>query len=225
MGQPFRLVVGLGNPGREHRHTRHNAGFWFVERLAATSGVSFRDESKFNGQVAKLVTASGDIRLLMPQTFMNRSGSAVAAIARFFRIAPGEILVVHDELDLKPGVVKLKQGGGTAGHNGLKDIAAQLATKDFWRLRIGIGHPRDTAHSESEVVDYVLHAPSASDEAAIKDAMDRALATWPRLAAGETERAMHELHTSAASPDAAEIPVADGGRATLAPPPAKRMPK
>jgi peptidyl-tRNA hydrolase, PTH1 family len=195
MNHPVRLVVGLGNPGREYRDTRHNAGFWYVERLAETKGAMFRAESKFHGVAAVIAGASGDARLLLPQTFMNRSGTAVAALARFYRIGPEEILVVHDELDLKPGVVKLKLGGGTAGHNGLKDIAAQLSTKDFWRLRIGIGHPRDTTLSEREVVDYVLHPPAIDERRLIDDSIDRALAIWPRLATGETERAMHELHT------------------------------
>jgi PTH1 family peptidyl-tRNA hydrolase len=208
MAHPFRLVVGLGNPGREYTHTRHNAGFWFVERLAQINGASFRDEAKFHGLVARVAAVPGEVRLLMPQTFMNRSGLAVAALARFYRVSPGEVLVVHDELDLKPGVVKLKQGGGTAGHNGLKDVAAQLATKEFWRLRVGIGHPRDTARPESEVVGYVLHQPTTSEHAAINDAIERALAIWPRLAAGETERAMHELHTSPSPPVATGTPPA-----------------
>ena len=199
MGNPFRLIVGLGNPGREYQDTRHNAGFWFVERLAETRRATFRAEAKFHGVLASISDASGDARLLMPQTFMNRSGMAVVALARFYRIMPDEILVAHDELDLKPGVVKLKLGGGTAGHNGLKDIAAHLTTKDFWRLRIGIGHPRDSTLSEREVVDYVLHSPASSERPLIDDSIERALAIWPRLAAGETERAMHELHTTQAS--------------------------
>ena len=136
----------------------------------------------------------------MPQTFMNRSGLAVAALARFYRVAPAEILVAHDELDLKPGVVKLKQGGGNAGHNGLKDIAAALGSGDFWRLRIGIGHPRDGALSEQEVADYVLHPPRGEERLLIDDAIARALAIWPWLARGETERAMHELHTAPRPP-------------------------
>ncbi len=192
----LRLIVGLGNPGREYAQTRHNAGFWWIERLAGTLPASFCTESKFHSQVAALRGGDGaDLRLAMPQTFMNRSGLAVAALANFYRIAAGELLVAHDELDLKPGVVKLKQGGGNAGHNGLKDIAAALGSGDFWRLRIGIGHPRDGALSEQEVADYVLHPPRGEERALIDDAMVRALAVWPWLARGDTERAMHELHT------------------------------
>ncbi len=196
MANPFRLIVGLGNPGREYKETRHNAGFWYVQRLAASRNAAFHNETKFHGMVAHTADPSQDARFLLPQTFMNRSGLAVAAMARFNRVGPDEILVAHDELDLKPGAARLKQGGGTAGHNGLRDIAEQLSTKEFWRLRIGIGHPRDGTLSEQQVVDYVLHPPGAEDRAAIDDAIERALAIWPRLAAGETERAMHELHTA-----------------------------
>ena len=195
MAHPFRLITGLGNPGREYAATRHNAGAWFVERLARLLRVEFRAESKFQAMVASTRTSDGaDLKLALPQTFMNRSGTTVAALARFYRITPAEILVAHDELDLKPGTVKLKQGGGNAGHNGLKDISAQIGS-DFWRMRIGVGHPRDGALSEQEVADYVLHPPRGDDPALIADAITRALAIWPRLAAGETERAMHELHT------------------------------
>jgi len=196
MAHAFRLIVGLGNLGREYRQTRHNAGFWWIERLAEALRTSFRAESKFHSQVAAARSGDGgDLRLAMPETFMNRSGLAVASLARFYRVGPGEMLIAHDELDLKPGVVKLKQGGGTAGHNGLKDIAASLGSGDFWRLRIGIGHPRDGALSEQEVADYVLHPPLGDERSLIDDAIARALAIWPWLAGGDTERAMHELHT------------------------------
>lgn len=204
MAHTFRLIVGLGNPGREYRDTRHNAGFWWIENLAGTLQASFRAESKFQAQVAAARGSDGDLRLAMPQTFMNRSGLAVASLARFYRVAPAEILVAHDELDLKPGVVKLKQGGGNAGHNGLKDIAAALGSGDFWRLRLGIGHPRDGALSEQEVADYVLHPPPGEERLLIADAIARALAIWPWLARGETERAMHELHTAPRPPPAPE---------------------
>ena len=206
MAHSFRLIVGLGNPGREYQETRHNAGFWWIERLAGTVQASFRPESKFQAQVAAARGGDGDLRLAMPQTFMNRSGVAVAALARFYRVVPAEILVAHDELDLKPGVVKLKQGGGNAGHNGLKDVAAALGSGDFWRLRLGIGHPRDGALSEQEVADYVLHPPPGDERLLIEDAIARALAIWPWLARGETERAMHELHTVPRPPPAAERP-------------------
>jgi len=194
MANRLRLIVGLGNPGRGYASTRHNAGAWFVERLARNLATDFRAEAKFHSLVA-----GSEPKLALPQTFMNRSGLGVAALARFYRIAPGEILVAHDELDLKPGSVKLKHGGGLAGHNGLKDVADALATGDFWRLRIGIGHPRDGALSEQEVADYVLRSPSEADRVAIDDAIGRAMAVWPRLSAGETERAMHELHTRPAA--------------------------
>ncbi len=207
MAHAFRLIVGLGNPGREYQETRHNAGFWWVERLAETLSASFRAESKFHARVAVARSGDGeDLRLVMPQTFMNRSGLAAAALARFYRVAPTEILVAHDELDLKPGVVKLKQGGGNAGHNGLKDIAAALGSGGFWRLRLGIGHPRDGALSEQEVADYVLHPPPGEERRMIDDAIARALGIWPWLARGETERAMHELHTSPRSAPASEGP-------------------
>ncbi len=192
MPNPLRLIVGLGNPGREYAATRHNAGAWFAEHLANRLSVSFDAQAKFHA----LVT-NGEPRLVVPQTFMNRSGLAVGTLARFYRIAPTEILVAHDELDLKPGSIKLKHGGGFAGHNGLKDIAAALGTGEFWRLRIGIGHPRDGALSEQEVADYVLRPPVATEQSAIDDALARAFLIWPRLAAGEMERAMHELHTRA----------------------------
>ena len=156
---PVRLVAGLGNPGREYSATRHNAGFWFVDALASRLGAAFKIEARFQGHVAK---APGDPRLLKPSTYMNLSGRSVGAAARFFGVTPDEILVVHDELDLLPGDAKMKFGGGIAGHNGLRDIAGQLGTKDFWRLRIGIGHPRDSAIPQQDVADYVL-APPAFD--------------------------------------------------------------
>jgi PTH1 family peptidyl-tRNA hydrolase len=198
MPSPLRLIIGLGNPGRSYALTRHNAGAWFVERLANKIGVAMKLETRFRSLVGRAAASDGsDLRLSLPQSYMNESGSAVAALARFYRIAPAEILIAHDELDLKPGSVKLKFGGGSAGHNGLKDVIAQLGTGDYWRLRIGIGHPRDAELSEQEVVDYVLHPPRAGEHELIDDAIARALSVWPRLAAGDTERAMHELHTRA----------------------------
>ena len=196
MANPLRLIVGLGNPGREYAHTRHNAGFWFAARLAEMLRAEFRNEPKFRADVASVRTpGGGDCRIATPQTYMNRSGASIGAIARFYRIAPSEIVVAHDELDLKPGTVKLKYGGGTAGHNGLNDIAAEIGTGEFWRLRLGIGHPRDGALTEQDVADYVLHPPLGGEQALIDDAIVRALAVLPRLISGETERAMHELHT------------------------------
>ena len=192
----MKLVVGLGNPGNQYERTRHNAGFWWVGRLANTARVALHGDGKFHGRVAKFAPVSA-AWLLMPDTFMNNSGRAVAAMAAFYRIEPREILVVHDELDLVPGVVRLKFGGGASGHNGLKDIMEQLGSRDFWRLRIGIGHPRDTA-TEQEVVDYVLHAPRADEQPQIDDAIARSLEVWPLLAEGKHETAMLRLHTKPA---------------------------
>jgi peptidyl-tRNA hydrolase, PTH1 family len=191
MSPSIRLVVGLGNPGREHDATRHNAGFWFADALASKLGAAFAHESKFCGHVAR----AGELRLLKPMTYMNVSGRSVAALARFFSVAADEMLVAHDELDLKPGESKLKFGGGNAGHNGLRDIVAQLGTGDFWRLRIGIGHPRDSEFQQQPVVEYVLRPPRADERTGIVAAIDRALVAWPSIAAGDFERAMTALHT------------------------------
>jgi len=191
MPTPIRLVAGLGNPGRGYAATRHNAGFWFADALASKLGASLAHESKFSAEVAR----AGDIRICKPMTFMNLSGRSVAGIARFFGIAPDAILVVHDELDLRPGEAKLKLGGGVAGHNGLRDIQAQLGSAEFWRLRIGIGHPRNSEFPDREVVDYVLKPPEAGDREAIDAAIGRALDAWRDIAAGDMERAMTTLHT------------------------------
>jgi len=190
-----KLVVGLGNPGRKYEATRHNAGFWWIERLARAVHGEFRHEARFHGDVAKVATPGGELWLLKPATFMNQSGRAVAALAGFYKLAPGQLLIVHDELDLPPGTVRLKNGGGTGGHNGLNDIAAQLGTKDFWRLRIGIGHPRNQTATEQEVLDYVLHKPGAADHAAIDDAISRGLEVWSLIAEDKLEAAMLKLHT------------------------------
>ncbi len=192
MGVPIRLVVGLGNPGREYDATRHNAGYWFADRLAARLSAAFVSEGRFHGSVAR---ATGTLRLLKPGTYMNVSGRSVAALARFFAFEADEILVAHDELDLPPGEVKLKFGGGHAGHNGLRDIAAQLGTPEFWRLRIGIGHPRDSAIPQQDVADYVLGPPRGDERTAIEAALDKGLAAWPSIADGDFERAMLALHT------------------------------
>jgi len=186
----MRLVVGLGNPGREYEATRHNAGFWWVENLADAKGVAFKTESRFSGKVGRLARGAQDCWLLLPHTFMNSSGRAVQALAGFYKIAPADILVVHDELDLPPGTVRLKLGGGVAGHNGLKDIAAALGP-EFWRLRIGIGHPGDRA----EVVNYVLRPPRQDETELISTAIERSLEVWPEIFSGEMEKAMHRLHT------------------------------
>src|ERR1700682_3988760 len=215
---PLRLIVGMGIPGSEYRATRHNAGAWFVERLAQSVGASLGMQAKFQAIVGSVRASDGvDRRLALPQTFMNRSGLAVSALALFYRIAPEEILIAHDELDLKPGVVKLKQGGGSAGHNGLKDIVASLGTPAFWRLRIGIGHPREGALSEQEVADYVLHSPRLEEQRAIDDAIVRALAIWPSLEAGDIERAMHLLHTVPKTPKAPQATESGSATASNAP--------
>jgi PTH1 family peptidyl-tRNA hydrolase len=190
---PIRLIVGLGNPGKKYEGTRHNAGFWVVERLAAAHRLTLRKESKFRALTAKV--DGGHVWLLLPQTWMNESGSAVLALAQFLKIAPEEILVVHDELDLPPGGVKIKQGGGHAGHNGLRDIIANLGSPDFWRLRIGIGHPRNVAASEQEVADFVLHPPRKEEQALIEAALERALGVFDLILADNMAAAMHKLHT------------------------------
>jgi PTH1 family peptidyl-tRNA hydrolase len=192
----MKLVVGLGNPGAKYEKTRHNAGFWWLDRVANLQRATFRRESRFQGAVAKVSTPSGDLWLLKPETFMNLSGQAVAALASYYKIAPKEILIAHDELDLPQGSAKLKFGGGLSG-NGLKSVAASLGTRDFWRLRLGIGHPRDNAASEAEVIDYVLHAPRAEEQDAINNAMASALDVWPQMIADEMEAAMLKLHTKA----------------------------
>jgi peptidyl-tRNA hydrolase, PTH1 family len=196
MPVPIRLVAGLGNPGRGYAATRHNAGFWFADELASTLGATFAHESKFAADVAR----SGELRIVKPMTFMNLSGRTVAGVARFFDIPMDAILVVHDELDLPPGEAKLKLGGGVAGHNGLRDIKAQLGSADFWRLRLGIGHPRNSAFPEREVVDYVLKPPDGGERADIDAAIDRALRASPDILAGNMERAMTALHTRPTQP-------------------------
>jgi len=184
---PIKLVVGLGNPGPEYERTRHNAGFWLAEDVAHEIGGSFASERKFSGELARGVGAMSEVRVIKPQTFMNLSGNSVAAVAKFYDIAPESILVAHDELDLAAGDVKLKFGGGHAGHNGLRDIQAKLGTGNYWRLRIGIGHPRQLSPG-AEVADYVLHRPRAEEQRDIDAAIDRALDAWPMIAAGDWTR-------------------------------------
>jgi len=191
-----RLIVGLGNPGSDYAETRHNAGFWFCERLAHELGASFARESRYHGHVARARVGGQDIWLLMPQTFMNRSGQAVQALAHFYRIEPAAMLVVHDELDIPPGQMRLKFGGGLGGHNGLKDITAHLGTQDYWRLRIGIGHPGD----RDEVVDYVLKPPRREEREEIDAALERALLVWPTLARGEFNAATQKINSKPVPP-------------------------
>jgi len=190
----IRLIAGLGNPGAEYQKTRHNAGFWLLDELAWDYKQSWRTENKFSAEVARVVLPDGaDLWLLKPMTFMNLSGQAVVALARFYKILPDQILVVHDELDLEPGTARFKQGGGHGGHNGLKDIIARLGSPAFWRLRLGIGHPGD----RNEVVNYVLKKPRAEEQGAIDQAMVDALAVLPQAIAGDMAGAMKKLHTAA----------------------------
>ena len=192
----IKLIVGLGNPGSEYRGTRHNAGADFVEELARQCGSSLQAESKFFGLAGRVNLSGHDLRLLIPATFMNRSGKAVAAMAQFFKTAPDEILVAHDELDIPPGTARFKQGGGHGGHNGLRDIIPALGNnKDFYRLRIGIGHP---GHA-SRVTGYVLGAPSQVDRTRIDACIDEAIAALPLLLAGDATKAMTRLHSFSAA--------------------------
>ena len=197
-GLPLKLVVGLGNPGAEYARTRHNAGFWYVDELARGAGGNWRRESRFQCELARASVAGQDLWLVKPQTFMNKSGAAVQAVAAFYRIAPGEMLVAHDEIDLPPGVVRLKEGGGHGGHNGVRDVIAQLGA-DFWRLRIGVGHPG----SKDQVIDAVLDRATADEQGLIDAALVRAHAALPELLRDGAQKAMHRLHTQDESGSAA----------------------
>ena len=201
----IRLLVGLGNPGPEHEATRHNAGFWFIDAVARELRVSLAPERSYFGLVARVNRADGPagpnqaaspVWLLEPMTFMNLSGKSVGALARFFKIAPGEIMVAHDELDLLPGHVKMKLGGSHAGHNGLKDIQAQLGSADFWRLRLGIGHPGERA----EVINYVLRKPITADRDAIDKCIEQSVSALPLLLDGEMDRALMKVHAKPPRP-------------------------
>lgn len=188
----IKLFVGLGNPGEKYATTRHNAGFWWIDQLTTTSRSTLTLEAKFFGLAGKLQPTK-DCWLLTPTTFMNASGKSVAAIANYFKIQPNQILVAHDELDLPTGQTKLKFGGGHGGHNGLRDIHAALGTADYWRLRIGIGHPGNKA----EVVNYVLKAPSKDEQLQIEDSISKATLIQEQLLKGDFENAMLKLHTKA----------------------------
>ncbi|WP_194720603.1 aminoacyl-tRNA hydrolase [Noviherbaspirillum malthae] len=189
---PIRLIVGLGNPGPDYEQTRHNAGFWLVDQLA---GNRLARESRYNALAAKTSIAGQEVWLLEPQTFMNRSGQSVGALARFYKIPADDILVVHDELDLPPGSAKIKKGGSSGGHNGLKDITAALGTQDYWRLRIGIGHPR-TLNLQQPVVDFVLHRPRKEEQPLIDEAIGKSIDVIPMLCEGKFEAAMMKLHSA-----------------------------
>jgi len=192
----IRLLVGLGNPGPEYEATRHNAGFWWIDEVARQLKATLVPERSYFGLVARVNRPQGPVWLLEPMTFMNLSGKSVASLARFFKIAPDEILVAHDELDLMPGEAKIKKGGGHAGHNGLKDIHAQLGSPDYWRLRLGIGHPGVKA----EVVNYVLRKPSPEHREGIEKAIDQSLSALDLILDGEMERAMMKVHAKPPRP-------------------------
>ena len=188
----FRLVAGLGNVGPKYAGTRHNAGFWYADALAERLHAAFRNDRKAQGELARTSVGGRDLRLLKPSTLMNRSGRSVAAVARFHKLAAADVLVAHDDLDLPAGTVRLKHGGGHGGHNGLKDIDAALGTRDYWRLRIGVGRPA----GGGDVIDYVLKRPSPDDRRAIEDAIERAIDETDRLLAeGDVEAVMNTLHT------------------------------
>jgi len=192
---PLKLVVGLGNPGPDYARTRHNAGFMFVDELARRHGGVFRSEPRHHGDLAKVRVDGTELWLLKPMTFMNRSGGSVQSVAGFYKIPTESLLVAYDELDFPPGVIRLKQGGGAAGHNGMRDTIAHLGDQ-FWRLRIGIGHPRDRA----AVLNYVLGRPSAEDTRLIDDSIGAGLDVLPVLISEGGQKAMNKLHTRTVSP-------------------------
>ncbi len=195
----IKLIAGLGNPGAPYQATRHNAGFWFIDALAQQAGVTLSQEARFHGLVGRIHTDGQALWLIAPQTFMNRSGQAVLALAKFHRISAAEILVVHDELDLPPGSARLKLGGGSGGHNGLKDIVAHFGENGFWRLRLGIGHPRNLVNKPGQepqdVATYVLKPPRAEEEKLIRDAITQAQRAVKMLINGDSALAMQTLHT------------------------------
>ncbi len=192
MATMIKLFVGLGNPGPEYEATRHNAGFWWIDALARELKVSLVPERAYQARIARASIHGQTVWLMQPQTFMNLSGRPVSALARFYKIAPENILIVHDELDILPGQAKLKFGGGHAGHNGLRDIHAQLGSADYWRLRLGIGHPGVKA----EVVHWVLKKPPAEQREAISETIERTLKAVPAMLAGEMEKATLLIHTN-----------------------------
>jgi peptidyl-tRNA hydrolase, PTH1 family len=208
----IKLFVGLGNPGPGYEATRHNAGFWWIDTLARQLKLSLAAEKSCQGLLVRSSSQGQPFWLLQPQTFMNLSGQSVGALARFYKITPQEILVAHDELDLPPGQAKIKLGGSHAGHNGLRDIHAQIGP-DYWRLRLGVGHPGD----KSEVVGWVLQKPSLDHRIAIDQAIDRSLKAWPALLSGEMDKAMMTVHTSAAPRPKPPRPAVLDGAAAIAP--------
>jgi len=188
-GNPLKLIVGLGNPGPEHQLTRHNAGFWFVDALASRLGGHFRNHARFHGEICRVQLCGSEVTLLKPMTFMNRSGLAIRAATDYHKVPPAETLVVHDEMDLPIGEVRLKVGGGAGGHNGIRDTITHIGP-EFWRLRVGVGHPGD----KSQVIDHVLRRASRDEEDAIVDAIGRALDALPMFIEQGAEKAMNGLH-------------------------------
>lgn len=188
------LVAGLGNPGRNYEQTRHNAGFWFVEALARKLGVQLSSNRKLLGDAVRARTAGAELILLMPDTFMNDSGQSLRAAIDFYKLSPGRVLIAHDELDLPPGVVRLKHAGGHGGHNGLRSSFSHLGTRDFWRLRIGIGHPGQA----SDVTPWVLSRAPADDQQLIEQSIERAVEVMPQFLSGQANEAMKVLHAKAA---------------------------
>ncbi|MBM5812234.1 MAG: aminoacyl-tRNA hydrolase [Gammaproteobacteria bacterium] len=198
-GLPLRLVVGLGNPGPEHAATRHNAGFWFVDELARRHEAQWKAERRYAGEAGRATVAGTPLWLFKPMNYMNRSGLAVRAICDYLQLPPAEMLVVHDDLDLPPGSVRLKRGGGAGGHNGLRDVISHVG-EDFWRLRLGIGHPGD----RHVVIDYVLERPPAVEERLIREAVELGLSELPRLLTEGADRAMNRLHAKPSDDGAAD---------------------
>jgi peptidyl-tRNA hydrolase, PTH1 family len=184
------LAVGLGNPGEKYSDTRHNAGFWFVDHLASHYGANFQHDKKIGGDTARITVGNRSVWLLKPGSFMNHSGQSVGAMARFYRIDAKNILIAHDELDFLPGTAKLKSAGGHGGHNGLRDIISHLSSREFKRLRIGIGHPG----ASRDVANYVLHSPPKTEKSAIEESLSLALSVFPSLIQGEWQQAVHQLH-------------------------------
>jgi peptidyl-tRNA hydrolase, PTH1 family len=194
---PIQIIAGLGNPGQAYENTRHNAGFWLVDALAVQCGARWHFDKNYNADLSKITLAGQTVWLIKPQTFMNLSGHSVVPFMRFYRLHPESLLVAHDELDILPGEVRLKQGGGNGGHNGLKDIQAQLGTPNFWRLRLGIGHPR-SLHLSQEVVNFVLARASAAQQLAIDQAQSACLSSLPNIISGQKilfEQAVRTLHS------------------------------
>jgi PTH1 family peptidyl-tRNA hydrolase len=200
-GVPLKLIVGLGNPGPDYARTRHNAGFWFVDELARRCGGSFRSEPRHQGELAKVRIDGTELWLLKPMSFMNNSGGPTHSVAGFYKVPADSVLVAYDELDFAPGAIKLKQGGGGAGHNGIRDVISQVG-EAVWRFRIGIGHPGDRA----AVLKYVLGRPSAEDTRLIEEAISAGLDVLPLLLADGGQKAMNRLHTRTLSPDPGSTP-------------------